>query len=599
MSFARPPELAASLQASSASDLVNPSKGDRLVKPVDIIAAKQTFRAPTTVTMGQRQVIRIRSFTRVSTTLTMTSVGLADQVPAFNPLGLLSTSPAALAPAADPGPAPDEAEVSFETKDLGGLDLALSPAALTPEEAEAEVAEYQRNSLAAGSNPPLPLPPQLLLMRTSRLGVDPTGGLGYSSSTGGITGSPFSSIEVKMVPENVTLVPESARAALGSASALPREQLVAVRHGDSLESVLARAGVPPDQSVGASAAFGLRDDQSPVREGQRVKLQFIDPDGTGQNRRLARLSVYTDETLQASIALDDAGQWTPVRKTPGAETEDSPQQNGLAASVPGMPLYDSFYQTALKQGLPRAAIDDLVRIFAEDVDFQEPVSGGDSFEAFYRDADAGDREALLYASITARNETFRFYRFRTPDNAIDYYDEDGRSSHKFLLRQPLVGGRISSPFGMRYHPILGYARMHTGVDFAAPIGTPIVATGNGVIIKAGRESGYGNRIEIQHANGYVTTYNHLSGFARGVKVGDRVSQGQLIAYLGMTGLATGPHIHYEVIVNGHFVDPLRVKLARTHELAGPLLTQFQRERSRIEELLAKAPDGTRVASQGG
>jgi murein DD-endopeptidase MepM/ murein hydrolase activator NlpD len=138
--------------------------------------------------------------------------------------------------------------------------------------------------------------------------------------------------------------------------------------------------------------------------------------------------------------------------------------------------------------------------------------------------------------------------------------------------------------------------MHTGVDWSAPIGTPIFASGNGTVIKAARESGYGNRVEIQHANGYVTTYNHLTGFARGMSEGARVRQGQVVGFLGMTGLATGPHLHYEVIVNGHFVDPLRVKLARTRELDQRMLASFRKERDRIDGLIAKAPNATRVAS---
>jgi murein DD-endopeptidase MepM/ murein hydrolase activator NlpD len=156
---------------------------------------------------------------------------------------------------------------------------------------------------------------------------------------------------------------------------------------------------------------------------------------------------------------------------------------------------------------------------------------------------------------------------------------------------------MTSPFGVREHPILGYTRMHTGVDWAAPIGTPIFAAGNGTVIKAGKESGYGNRVEIQHANGYITTYSHLQGFARGITEGVSVHQGQVVAYLGMTGLATGPHLHYEVIVNGHFVDPLRVKLARTRELNGPALDDFKRERDRILGLLAKAPGSAPLEAQ--
>ena len=145
-------------------------------------------------------------------------------------------------------------------------------------------------------------------------------------------------------------------------------------------------------------------------------------------------------------------------------------------------------------------------------------------------------------------------------------------------------------------PILGYTRPHTGVDWAAPIGTPIFAAGNGVIIKAGWDSGYGRRIEIEHANGYVTTYNHMSGFARGSTEGARVRQGQVIGYLGQTGLATGPHLHYEVLVNGHFVDPMKVKLPRTREFDGHMLAAFKRERDRVDGLLAQAPTAQQVVA---
>ena len=131
------------------------------------------------------------------------------------------------------------------------------------------------------------------------------------------------------------------------------------------------------------------------------------------------------------------------------------------------------------------------------------------------------------------DQTFKYYRFQAPDdNSVDYYDESGRSMRKFLLRKPIAEGDITSPFGMRFHPILDFTRMHTGVDWGAPIGTPIFAAGNGVVIKAGWESGYGRRVEIQHANGYVTTYNHMSGFGRGVTEGAHVTQGQIVGYLG-------------------------------------------------------------------
>ena len=156
---------------------------------------------------------------------------------------------------------------------------------------------------------------------------------------------------------------------------------------------------------------------------------------------------------------------------------------------------------------------------------------------------------------------------------------------------------MTSPFGMRYHPILHFSRMHTGVDWAAPVGTPVVAAGNGVIIMAQWDAGYGRRVEIQHANGYETTYNHMSGFGRGIAPGVHVTQGQTIGYLGDTGLSTGPHLHYEVIINGNFVDPMAIKLARTREFDGKMLASFKRERGRIDQLMAQAPSAAAMAAE--
>jgi murein DD-endopeptidase MepM/ murein hydrolase activator NlpD len=325
-----------------------------------------------------------------------------------------------------------------------------------------------------------------------------------------------------------------------------------------------------------------------VPDGRRIKLLFADTDGSGIASVLARMSVYADQTLETTIALKDDGTYIKV------SGEDEPERVATHNDddESSMSLYNSLYETALKQEVPKGVIDDLVRVFANDVDFQRGVSGGDTFEAFYDKGDeADDANQLLFASVTARGETYRYYRFQTPDDgSVDFYDPNGRSTRKFLVRAPILNFKITSGFGFRFHPILGYTRPHTGVDFAAPIGTPIFAAGNGTIIQAGWSSGYGRRIEIQHANGYVTTYNHMSGFARGSTPGARVRQGQVIGYLGQTGLATGPHLHYEVLVNGHFVDPMKVKLARTREFDGRMLGLFTKERDRIDDLLAHAPN---------
>ena len=219
-----------------------------------------------------------------------------------------------------------------------------------------------------------------------------------------------------------------------------------------------------------------------------------------------------------------------------------------------------------------------------------------AIEAFFSEPDEiASRPELLYATMTVRDQTYKYYRFQTPDdNMVDFYDENGRSTRKFLLRKPIAEGRddlvVSACATIR--SCISPACILASIG-AAPIGTPIYAAGNGVIIKAQWDSGYGRRVEIQHANGYVTTYNHMSGFGRGVTEGARVTQGQVIGYLGQSGLATGPHLHYEVIINGNFVDPMAIKLARTREFDGKMLALFKRERDRVDAADGAGPLGRR------
>jgi murein DD-endopeptidase MepM/ murein hydrolase activator NlpD len=588
--FAQAPELAAAPRAEEPKEgAVNPGKGDRLVRPVDIVAAKQTFRAATTIKIGDKEVVKSRVFTHVSTTLTLTSTGFAGDVPEFNPLKLTAGSTDAPDQTPDYGAVQDDAEVAFKTRDLTGDDASQIGDGLSAAEVRAQVAESLRAYSAAKNA--LPIPPQLLLMRTSRAGLDPVGGLAYAAAGNVGASAPFASIDVRMVPENVTNAPRSA-AAEDSAS---NERLIMLRHGDTLESLLLANGVARGDIDKIDAAFGAKKGESPVAEGQKAILTFAETDGPAQPRKIARISVYSDEQLKATIAANDAGDYVAVSRPQPAASKPSDDNAG------GLSLYESFYQTVLKQGVPRPIIDEMAKAFANDVDFQRRVNAGDSVDAFYSEADEIDsRPELLFASITTRDQIFKYYRFQTPDdNLVDYYDESGRSVRKFLIRKPVASGEITSPFGMRFHPIWHASIMHTGVDWADSAGTPILATGNGVVIKAAPTAGYGRRIEIEHANGYVTTYSHLSGFARGVVEGAHVTQGQVIGYMGQSGTATGPNLHYEVIVNGHFVDPMAIKLARTREFDGKMLASFKRERDRIDQLVAQAPNAPPAAIPAG
>jgi murein DD-endopeptidase MepM/ murein hydrolase activator NlpD len=259
----------------------------------------------------------------------------------------------------------------------------------------------------------------------------------------------------------------------------------------------------------------------------------------------------------------------------------------------GVRLYQSIYETSLRNQVPRPVIDDLIRVYSYDVDFQRKVQPGDSFEVLFAGEDEnvsdGTKSEVLFASLTTGGETRKFYRFQTTDdNTVDYYDETGKSAKKFLVRKPMADGIMRSGFGSRHHPILGSVRMHTGVDWAASMGTPIFAAGNGIIEKVGLEGGYGKYIRIRHANGYETAYGHMSAFARGMEPGKRVRQGQVIGYVGSTGLSTGAHLHYEIMINGRFVDPMKIKLPRGRVLEAGLLAGFERERERLDNMMNRA-----------
>jgi murein DD-endopeptidase MepM/ murein hydrolase activator NlpD len=304
-----------------------------------------------------------------------------------------------------------------------------------------------------------------------------------------------------------------------------------------------------------------------------------------------RVVIATDAAVEAMVAWSEMGKYVAVdvrRANSVASSGNDDDDDGK-----GVRLYQSIYETALRNHVPRPVIDDFIRIYSYDVDFQRKVQPGDSFEVLFagEDENPGDNSKadVLFALLTTGGETRKFYRYQTnDDNLVDYYDETGKSAKKFLVRKPVSDGNITSGFGGRNHPLLGYDKMHTGVDWGSSTGTPVFAAGNGVIDKVGWEGGYGKYIRIRHANGYETAYGHMSAFARSMEAGMKVRQGQVIGYVGSTGLSTGAHLHFEILINGRFVDPMKVRLPRGRVLEGTLLTAFDQERTRLDTLMTRA-----------
>jgi murein DD-endopeptidase MepM/ murein hydrolase activator NlpD len=262
-------------------------------------------------------------------------------------------------------------------------------------------------------------------------------------------------------------------------------------------------------------------------------------------------------------------------------------------------IESSLYGTATEEGVPAYIIAELMQVFSFDVDFQRQIHPGDSFEAFYGDPLSGSstkRNVLHYATLDLSGKTKTYYRFTTPDDGVTaYYDETGQSANKFLMRTPVSGARMTSSYGMRKHPLLGYTRMHSGVDFGLPAGSPIKAAGSGTVSQAGRAGGYGNTVRIKHQKGYETLYAHMSRIASGLKPGTRVNQGQVIGYVGSTGQATGPHLHYEIRVKGKPVNPMEVKAAGGRKLTGDMLAAFDKHKTKLVAMMKTAPASTQVA----
>lgn len=597
--------------AIEEAGIASAHKGDRLVRNLMIASAKQSFRTPVTVRLGEREIIKVRPFVRISSNLSMSTGVFASDIPRFDPMKFVSDEPQERAP--DPGAADAPgAEVTVVKRDLAEVAVDPGAPALSDEDVTAQIEEERRLAAEAGRRTALPLAPQILLSRTLQHG-SAFAGFGEANGQGkgklGEDNSPFKSIEVLVVPENVTKL---AKVELRAGEApLVEERDLALKRGETLDGVLKATGHASDPAIaGIVTALGGKAKVAALSEGQQFRVQFAPGPKPGDGRQVTRVVLFGESGVQAIAAINDHGAFVPVappvdesrgrnREQAQAEAPDDDEEDEGS----GPRLYQSLYETGARHEVPRPTIEDIIRIFSYDIDFQRRISSGDGIDLFYTyDEEAGpsaaERPELLYAALNLGGESRKVYRFQSPDDgSIDYLDEQGRSLKKFLIRKPIADGIMRSGFGYRRHPILGYAKLHTGVDWANPIGTPIVAAGNGTVIKAEWDSGYGRRVEVQHINGYVTTYNHMSRFARGVSAGSRVRQGQVIGYVGSTGLSTGAHLHYEVIINGHFVDPMKIRVPRGRELDGRLLAEFKRQRDQTEATMQKSKTATAMAQR--
>ncbi len=369
---------------------------------------------------------------------------------------------------------------------------------------------------------------------------------------------------------------------------------VAINDGETLMQVLTDAGADRVDAYHAIAALKPLYSPSKMRVGQQISLTFLTNTSTEENapaKLLTAISLQPDIDRAIEVNRTDDGSY---------KTEEFQKELKSGFAHAKGTINSSLFLDADQAGIPAPIIIEMIRMFSYSIDFQREIHPGDTFEVFFdrkydEDGVPVKEGQIAYANLTVDGKAHRLWRFKTADGNWDYYDENGNSMKKFLMKTPVDGARISSGFGMRKHPILGFTKFHEGVDFAAPKGTPIYAAGDGVVKISGWVNGYGNFVELGHANKYETAYGHMSAFAKGIHVGVRVHQGQVIGYVGSTGRSTGPHLHYEIHIAGKKVNPLGVKMATGEKLGGKQLTAFKATRATVGSQMAETPLMTRVA----
>ncbi len=429
-------------------------------------------------------------------------------------------------------------------------------------------------------------------------------------------------VHVRTMPSATSQVPLDNTLAAEQASENQKPSVethtVTLDDGDTLAGALEDAGISASDANAAIAALAKVYDPRSLRAGQAFDLTYsTQPDqsaqpsnftdtSSGDNGNLAGAQPVNSQSVERLLSITFSPtiehDITVTRAADGTfAATDAVKQLTAHVHRAGATIDSSLYLSAMHAGIPADVVVEMIKMFSYKVDFQRDIHPGDSFQVFYdyyytpqgQPVKVGN---ISYAMMKLGGREISLYRYQpNPNEPADYFDAHGQSAKGMLMKTPVDGARITSGFGMRFHPILGYTRMHKGVDFGVPIGTPVMAAGSGTIAFMGWENGYGKFVLLNNGNGYSTAYGHLSRFAPGLHKGSHVRQAQVIAYSGMTGMATGPHLHYEIRINGVQVNPLKVKIAQGRKLQGRELQKFLAARMHIDAELAATKLETKVA----
>ena len=521
--------------------------------------------------------IRRQPFERIKATLATSATALSQDIPAYDPVSLLRRN--------QPVSLPDDtrtintdiygAEVEGEVTVIqASLDMTRTP---TVEIDDSDASEYVRSTVEGAytgfDNA------ALAYASTDIADINPLAerGEGFTS-----------------IVQNISIVPRTNIDEQGSAART--ERILSVKEPISLTEILLKNGFTGAMVASIEGAIKNIYPSTTLSEGVRLRILFGNDRGS-ETQIPYRMSVYTsDKRHVVTVARTDRGNYVLGLAPPEI---DFPEVDTEEIDVANLPtLYRSIFETGRKHDLSDVTIERIISMFAYDLDLTKRINAGDSIELLFSEANEVGNKELLYVGLKLANAERHMYRHQTEDGLVDYYDENGQTGKKFLMRRPLKGGgKLRSNYGYRVHPIFKTYKLHTGVDLSARTGTPIYAAGNGVVKRAQWVSGYGRYVSLSHANGYETAYAHMTRIADGMKPGVRVRQGQIIGYVGSTGYSTGPHLHYEIKINGRTVDPLKVRLPRDKALPNKYRAKFDRTITQIQELMKREPSPITVAQR--
>ena len=559
-------------------------KADRLQLTTGSLSTRYIIHESTKSRRDGREYVRQKPYARIVARLASVSADAAQSIPAFNPFKLYANT----APVTSNDDADEKAGSGLSHTDVSVKVVELLGGILPGEDGQeldsAEVQELVQSSsapqtveaeLPLDAAPEANVPPEDL-SPDQKIAWQPRAETSQRTNTTDIFKSPET-------PDDPTDDYEGGEASV-----------VTVGRTDTLSKILSNAGADAWQVRAMIEAAHNTFPETALVPGQEVRITLVPSLTQADKKEPARFSIFSDgHDHLVTVSRNASGEF--FASSQPLIGEELQQTAGDGEGSISSTLYSSLYHAGQMQNLDTETITQILRVNAFDTDFRRRVRPGDTMELFFDMKDEqstdGPPGELLYSGINSGGAFYRFYRFRTLDGQIDYYDEHGNNSKKFLMRKPVRGDdvRLTSGFGVRYHPLLNVRKMHTGVDWACSPGTPILASGTGVIEEAGHKGYNGNYVRIRHANGYHTAYSHMSRIGSGITPGVKVRQGQVIGFVGSTGLSSGPHLHFEVLVNSRFVDPMSIQVPRERKLDGKELADFQRERARIDELMRRAP----------